>query len=137
MQDTIIVNTGRKSEQFTTSSFKELALNEGDTTVFQMAPIVKSYSYYDEKGNTTTQEVTYQMYLRPDCSNALIVPSSVRVISTQSAESFATATVTEVDGRIPIMFPWFWLPRTGISFLDKAVDSIKSSTGVGTTTSDQ
>lgn len=71
-----------------------------------------------------TQKVTYNLYMRPDCWNPLLVPwnihSTTEVVHTalnaswKEVTEFDPRTMTMVDWYFPVVIPW-WLFGKGWS----------------------
>ena len=49
--------------------------------------------------------------MRPDCQNPLIVPSSIITVTEKNIMNFDTNTLTTVDGKFPVVIPWFLIDR--------------------------
>ena len=105
-----IINTGRKEHQKTLSSFQELITSRWDTFIIKWAPIEKEYTFFSD-WKKITEKVTYNIYMRPDCQNPLIVPSSIITVTEKNIMNFDTNTLTTVDGKFPVVIPWFLIDR--------------------------
>lgn len=75
-----VINTARNlgAQHDGYETFINLQQERWDTHVFHTT-VEKSYSFTTEEGNNTTQTVIYDVYLRPECENLLIVPNSKSV----------------------------------------------------------
>ncbi|ATU05461.1 hypothetical protein BKN14_03335 [Candidatus Gracilibacteria bacterium HOT-871] len=107
-----IINTGRKTGQGKVTSFGELQSKFGDKEVFKLSPIQKTYSFY-ENGQVVTVTANYDLYLRTNCTNPLIVPGTIDVrkngVPMPEGELIS---LTQVVGRLPIVIPWFLFGRS-------------------------
>lgn len=102
-----LINTAKNKGNWKLTTLNTLA-EKWDKEVFALAPIQKTYTYYrDWKEITAT--VNYNLYLRSDCSNPLIVPADVKVVEKISDIKFNSHTYALVNGRLPIVIPWFVL----------------------------
>ena len=103
-----LVNTGRETNMDNkVTSFSGLTSERGDTEIFKWKPITKEYSYVTENGEKVVETVEYNTYLRPDCSNLLIVPESIMVtVNGVENPQFPMGTMTSHDGYIPIAVAW-------------------------------
>ena len=106
-----IINTWRKTWQWKVTSFWELQSKLGDTHVFKLHPIQKTYSFY-ENGQAITVTANYDLYLRTNCTNPLIVPGTIDIrkngVPMPEGELIS---LTQVSGRLPIVIPWFLFGR--------------------------
>ena len=81
--------------------------------IYKLEPIVKTYSYYEWE-NIVTATVEYNSYIKSDCSNPIIVPWSVTVDKTVNQNpEFDTTTNIWVDGKLPVVIPWFVFKHGG------------------------
>ena len=107
-----IINTWRKTWQWKVTSFGELQSKFGDKEVFKLSPIQKTYSFY-ENGQVVTVTANYDLYLRTNCTNPLIVPGTIDVrkngVPMPEGELIS---LTQVVGRLPIVIPWFLFGRS-------------------------
>lgn len=102
-----IVNTWRKDWQWELTRFANLAKSKGDTEVFKLAPINKNYSFYDAKLGKVDVNVNYNLYLRPDCDNPLLVPGTIKI--TKNGREIPQAEIIsliQTSGRLPVFIPW-------------------------------
>lgn len=97
-----VLNTWRKEWQFVTINPEKLKTKD----VFKLAPIQKSYTIF-ENGEEVTITTNYQLYLKTDCSNPLIVPGTVNItkrgVPVQDKE---LTSLIQVSRRLPIVIPW-------------------------------
>ena len=106
-----IINTWRKTWQWKVTSFGELQSKFGDKEVFKLAPIQKTYSFY-ENGQVVTVTANYDLYLRTNCTNPLIVPGTIDVRKNGvPMPEWELISLTQVSGRLPIVIPWFLFGR--------------------------
>ena len=112
-----VLNTWRKEWQFVTINPEKLKTKD----VFKLAPIQKSYTIF-ENGEEVTITTNYQLYLKTDCSNPLIVPGTVNItkrgVPVQDKE---LTSLIQVSRRFPLVIPWFVFrkpPHTTTSKLD-------------------
>lgn len=104
-QDAKIVNTWRKSWQWEYTSFAWLK-QKWDKEVFKLAPIQKTYSFY-EWNQIVTVNVNYDLYLRTDCTNPLLVPWTIKTYkSDRPITEWELVSLTQVNGKLPIIIPW-------------------------------
>ncbi|RKW24428.1 peptidoglycan-binding protein [Candidatus Gracilibacteria bacterium] len=133
-----ILNTGRKEGQFVSINPEKLKTKD----VFKLAPIQKSYTIF-ENGEEVTITTNYQLYLKTDCSNPLIVPGTVNItkrgVPVQDKE---LTSLIQVSRRFPLVIPWFLFrkpPHTTTSKLDTTPGVTEKGTvgGVNPTPSGQ
>lgn len=108
-----IYNTWRAGTNKLTS-FSELAA-KGDKEVFKLAPIEKSYSYYEEDGKEVTVRVSYDLYLRTDCTNPLIVPNTIKATKEwKVVPEGKLISLAQTKRKLPVVIPWalFIKPKT-------------------------
>ena len=106
-----IINTWRKTWQWKVTSFWELQSKLGDTHVFKLHPIQKTYSFY-ENGQAITVTANYDLYLRTNCTNPLIVPGTIDIRKNGvPMPEWELISLTQVSGRLPIVIPWFLFGR--------------------------
>lgn len=106
-QETKIINTNRNSDWRIgkLTSFGELAKKRKDTHVFKMQ-MEKEYTYY-EAWKEVKVSTKYDLYMRPDCSNPLIVPDTVKVTKEwKSIPEWELLSLTSRKWKIPIVLPW-------------------------------
>lgn len=102
-----LVNTARNKGNGTLTTLESLS-EKWDKEVFALDPIEKTYTYYKD-GKEVTARVTYNLYLRSDCSNPLVIPWDVKITEKESDIKFNSSTYALVNGRLPIVIPWFVL----------------------------
>ena len=106
-----IINTWRKTWQWKVTSFWELQSKLGDTHVFKLHPIQKTYSFY-ENGQAITVTANYDLYLRTNCTNPLIVPGTIDIRKNGvPMPEWELISLTQVSGRLPIVIPWLLFGR--------------------------
>lgn len=108
--DEPIINTWRRNTSDDLSSFADLSRWRWDKIAFKLSPIEKTYTFYSN-WKEIKQKVTYNLYMRPDCWNPLLVPASIQSIKGESLTEFDPRTITTVDGKLPIVIPWFLLNK--------------------------
>lgn len=110
-----ILNTWRNEKQAKMTSFKELAKQRGDTHVFKLAPITKSYEFF-QNWEQVKMEVSYNLYMRPDCTNPLIIPGTINVSKAgKPIDEGQIASLIAVDGKLPVVIPWVLFAKWGWS----------------------
>lgn len=109
-----IINTWRNDLQGKITNFAELAKKRWDTEVFKLAPITKEYTFYDNNGKLVKMNVEYNLYLRPDCTNPLLVPGTIKVSRAgKEIPEGEIQTLYSVKGKLPVVIPWFLLFKWG------------------------
>lgn len=114
MADEKVINTNRNTWRWKLTSFSELAKQRWDTHALKLN-IDKQYTYY-EGGQLVQVKVDYSLYLRPDCTNPLIVPKTINVVKNwQAVPESDFLSLTQVSGRLPVVIPWnliisWWSP---------------------------
>lgn len=101
-----IINTGRKEEQETLTNFIKL----WDSKIFRWCPIEKKYSFF-VNWQKITEKVSYNVYMRPDCQNPLIIPASIETTQTSSTNKFNPETFITVDWKLSIIIPYFLIAK--------------------------
>gem|GEM_PF-3446880 len=76
-----------------------------------MAPIEKNYTYYDE-GQLVNIKTSYTIYMRPDCTNPLVVPNTIKVEKAgKPVENAELISLIQTPGRLPVVIPYFLIGK--------------------------
>ena len=76
--DTKITNTSRKLWKTIQTTIKELRDNRWDEYIMHTT-VTKEYTFKSKDWWTISQSVVFDIFLRPDCSNLLIMPNSTSI----------------------------------------------------------
>ena len=104
-----LINTWRKEDQENITTLQKLLEgkdNNKDTVIYKMEDITKSYTYYSESWEKITQTVTYNLYMRPECQNPLIIPNTITTVSQGHDVNFDPHTAVEVSNILPIVLAY-------------------------------
>lgn len=107
-----IVNTARQDGRWSLTSFQELARTRWDNYVFKMK-LDKGYTYYWENGKVDVK-VNYTLYIRPDCTNPILVPNTIK--ATKQGQPVPEADIPSliaVNSKLPIIIPYNVIFRWG------------------------
>jgi len=105
-----VINTSRPENSKSTlntsnlTSFSEWLWKEDKT--IKHTSIDKDYTYY-EWWNKVTETIKYNIYLRPECANLLIVPESIDAkLKKESAPKLDNRMYSERPRTIPLIIPY-------------------------------
>lgn len=101
IKDVLLINTWKEDDQETLTDASKI----GSKELFKLAPINKNYNYYTEGWELVSAEVKFNLYIRPECINPIIVPNSIngrKIIGiTDDWKGFI------LEGNIGWVIPWF------------------------------
>lgn len=106
-----ILNTWRWEKQAALTSAEKLKVSNKEGNVFKLAPIEKNYTYYDE-GQLVNIKTSYTIYMRPDCTNPLVVPNTIKVEKAgKPVENAELISLIQTPSRLPVVIPYFLIGK--------------------------
>ncbi len=111
--DNLVLNTSRQNIDSSYLTEFKRGLDKNDTYV-NHTTIDKQFVYY-ENGKKVIEKIKYHIYLRPECSNLLIVPETIEVYKTKVAAPRLKdiAMYNQIPLTIPLVIPYnilkWWL----------------------------